>query len=114
MGGKLARSSSGLVINLVLRNLMQYQQSLLSGWPRVGQQLQHLNLPCESSLDLPPLSANSLLSLSLVSLRRKSTHRSAKDWQRNICLKVKYRPKKIFFFKKNHTLFARVNWVTLG
>lgn len=41
-------------------------------------------LPCESSLNLLALSAISLLSLSSVSLRfslrRKSTHRSAKDW----------------------------------
>jgi hypothetical protein len=36
-------------------------------------------LPCESSLGLPESSAISLLSLSF-SLRRKSTHRSAKDW----------------------------------
>ena len=42
-------------------------------------------LPCESSLDLPATSAKSLLSLSF-SVRRKSTHRSAKDWKRKYML----------------------------
>lgn len=47
----------------------------------IGEDPGKFGLLCGSPLGAPVTSTASLLSLSSVSLRRKSTHRSAKDWK---------------------------------